>query len=463
MVEFVKVTSEEEVNIDELTQQDQDKLFEEAKQNDIFVMASPNPKAEINFVGKETNWDDIIKAANAEVAANPVLFSTLKTVGAAGVASGNPITMAAGGAVYVGTDVVNVADKAIDAFFDESEFWTDYYNNIAEAMSSSNFATGYALAQTVTGSTLPDELDFKKASTAFTVGDVLGTIVRDLAIMSGGGKAIQAASGTISAQAAQNIAFVGGSSIFNAMNAASNEIGVTNDMTNAMRIFAATGLSNALTGTVFLGMLPKVTKKISGKLIDSQLGESIRTGLEFGGWGVADDMTKVSIQKALGDEKADFNVDWGSATALFALGAIGSSLMSSGKKTAEKIDDMVNAVPKEKVSINHNVTFPEINPNLSDIQKQNLNTIHSKVKNALRKKDGLEPLEKIDDSIATIYLTAQEKNILLEEMVGSLRQTDQVWDVFIRKLENTGVGGMISEDDIIDLYNNLRLRVAHEF
>lgn len=287
----------------------------------------------LNYAGRTVKYQDIVNMTNMDVARNSTMVG-LSRLGPALMAVPHPATKMIGGFATV----AGMAYDGLKLFSrmhsekDNNAFWAEYNEALKEVGSQgpvqravTDFAIG---ANFVSGQSLPAEL---------------APIGKGAAVL--GSFANFAAVGVLG-----TAGFIGGSAISMGMNDAHTRIGMGEELGSAVRSGFSRGIAAGATGALFLGILPRYTRLLGGKMVDNEIAlgfmstplrkqavtRSVSAALgggEFAGWAIADHIMNNQMRSYLGLKPTEEELSPGAIAGMVALGGFFNGALKS--KTLE--------------------------------------------------------------------------------------------------------------------------------
>ena len=217
-----------------------------------------------NYWGHDVNFEDVQRKIKLDQMANAGAYSTIKAIGTAASLIPTPLTKGMAGLAYIGSEGYSFL-KSASLAQNEDAFWTDYFNQVDEVVSEKgglgDFMAGFSVGTSFfTGISTPKEVQEIADAGSYLAGDIVGMLTRDITMMAIGG----------------NAGFIYGSAISNAINTAVDDYTLDGDAVNAVRNGFAHGASTGLAGYYFINRFAKTMKKIMPKLLQTDLGLSIK-------------------------------------------------------------------------------------------------------------------------------------------------------------------------------------------
>jgi len=385
-----------------------------------------NPSLATSYAGMSVNFEDTQNMAKLDLMANAGAYGTVRALGMAGMASGNPLAMTIGGLAYLGTDAL-AWGKAAVLSGDEDAFWTKYLNLEQDVISDDSvidkMGAGFVHGTSLfTGRKTPEAVKEITDSGWFLAGDIVGTLARDISFMGMGSKMVKSAE--LMAMGANN-GFIVGATIAGAMNSAVDSYANDGEILHAMRNGLAIGAATGISGAFFLNMFPRVAKNIAPKLLETGLGRSMKTGTEFSAWGLGEEVMETGIKRGLGDNTAEFHIDPITYAAMFALGATGAAMF----KSSGVADDMSKIV---KVSVNEKTVAEEV-----------------LAKRATKGDDFAKILTQTEITNNAIALSPQRLRALGDDIIQIAKQTDKDFRTILQeKLINDARYATLTKTDL---------------
>jgi len=287
-----------------------------------------------NYWGHDVDFADIQKKVKLDQMANAGAYSTIKAIGTAAAMVPHPVAKIIAGLAYVGSEGVSFL-KSASLASNEDAFWTDYFNQVDEVVAEkgafNDFVAGFSVGTSFfSGTSTPAEVKEVTDSGTYIAGDIVGMLTKEMTMMAIGG----------------NASIIYGSAISNALNTAVDDYALDEDAVNAVRNGFAHGAATGLAGYFFINKFSGAMKKIMPKLLQTDLGLSIKAGTEFSAWGLGEELVRTTAVEFTGGDR-DYSINPIVYGAMFGLGAVGSKMMRS-RKGAALIDDLVSGDAAKK-------------------------------------------------------------------------------------------------------------------